>query len=86
MLPRPRIRLPLWAALAIPGAAYVVRSLVIRNGDFSPDMPGDLIVAIIIIAALILVGQARASNGEEATEDHAEDTATDTREDATNRP
>ncbi len=46
MISRPRFRLPLWAALAIVMAAYALRSLLMRGGDFSPDLPGDAIVAI----------------------------------------
>lgn len=61
MLPRPRIRLPIWAALAVPAAAYVVRSLVLRGGDFTLDLPDDLIAAGVIAAAIALVSYARRS-------------------------
>lgn len=59
MLPRPRIRLPLWAALVIPGTAYLVRSVALRAGDFTPQMPDDLIVAGIVLIAVAMVGLAR---------------------------
>ncbi len=59
MLPRPRVRIPLWAALAIPGAVYTVRALALRAGDFSPDLPGDAITGALLIAAVVLVGLAR---------------------------
>lgn len=59
MLPRPRVRIPLWAALAIPIAAYATRSLLLRGGDFSPDLPQDAIVGAMVVAAVVLVGVAR---------------------------
>jgi hypothetical protein len=41
------VRIPLWAALALPAAAYLVRSLVIRGGDFAPDVPQDIIALVV---------------------------------------
>ena len=49
---RPHLRIPLWAALAIPGAAYVVRSVFVRSGDFAPDLPQDAIVASALLVAI----------------------------------
>jgi len=49
---RPSIRLPLWAALAIVGAAYVLRSVVIRGGDFSLSPLDLLVVALFAFGAL----------------------------------
>lgn len=73
MLPRPRIRLPLWAALVIPGAAYIARAYFVRGGDLSPDLPGDAVVALVVVAAVVLVGlarrEARNSNSDTLTDD-----------------
>lgn len=57
MLPRPRIRLPLWGAAAIVVAAYLIRS-VSRGFDFRPDVPADLVaiglfVVVLVVAAVI---------------------------------
>ena len=61
---RPRLRLPLWAAAAIPVAAYAVRSLV--RGTASPDLPGDAVVIALVALALLLgwrYGSAAAERG-----------------------
>lgn len=57
---RPRIRLPLWAAVALPAAAYVVRS-IIRGWDFTPDLPGDAIAygLLALVVAMIALARAR---------------------------
>lgn len=59
MTPRPRVRLPLWGALAIVGVAYLVRSLVLRGGDFALDMPSDAMALGAIGAGIALVAWAR---------------------------
>lgn len=59
MIPRPRIVLPLWAALTLVGVAYMIRAVTIRSGDFTPELPGDLIVGGVLLAAVLLVGVAR---------------------------
>lgn len=67
---RPRLRMPLWAALLVPGAAYVVRSLVIRSGDFTVDVPGDIIVFVTLFAAILAAAWVRrisARSPEDAT-------------------
>jgi hypothetical protein len=61
MIPRPRFRLPVWAAVAIVAAAYVLRSVVLRGGDFRPDLPADAVVAVVLVVALPLVVWARMS-------------------------
>lgn len=57
---RPRFKLPLWAALAIPGAAYVLRSLVLRRGDFALDMPQDVIAAAVLAVGVATAALVRA--------------------------
>lgn len=69
---RPRVRIPLWAAIAIAVAAYLGRS-VIRGGDFSPDLPLDAIIAAAL-AFLILV---RLWLPREPPPDEADDRRTD---------
>lgn len=59
MIRRPRPKLAVWAALAIVGAAYITRSVVIRGGDFRPDLPLDALVAVLLLAALGLVAWMR---------------------------
>lgn len=56
----PRIRMPLWAAVVLPAAAYAIRSAA-RGWDFVPDLPVDAIVfgALgLIIAATALARRA----------------------------
>jgi hypothetical protein len=72
--------LPLWAALAIPGAAYVLRSVVLRGGDFTPDVPQDLIAAAVLAvgvatAAAIRARYARAPQSPDAFGPDTEETA-----------
>jgi len=58
VFPRPRFRLPLWAALAITAAAYLVRSLM-RGYDFRPDMPADAFALAALAVVVALVGWIR---------------------------
>jgi len=44
--------MPLWAAAAVPVAAYLLRS-VLRGLDFTPDLPADA-VAFSVLGLLIL--------------------------------
>jgi len=48
---RPSWRIPLWAALAIPAAAWVLRAWVV--GDWRLDLPRDGIALGILIAAVL---------------------------------
>jgi len=50
---------PIWAAVAVVVAAYVVRSVVLRGGDFTPDVPGDVIVAATVVVSLGMVAYFR---------------------------
>ncbi|MBI5231988.1 MAG: hypothetical protein HY876_07475 [Coriobacteriales bacterium] len=52
MLLHPRIRLPLLLAVILPVAAYAYRSIVLRGGDWRPDLPWD-VVAFLALAILI---------------------------------
>ena len=56
MVLRPRLRLPLWAAVAIPAAAYLVRG--IAWGTLTPQLPEDAVVfgalAIVLVLAATL--------------------------------
>ncbi len=57
---RPHIRIPLWVAVAVPAAAYLVRSLVIRGGDFAPDIPQDVIALVVFtvgVSAFVVARQ-----------------------------
>ena len=58
---RPSFRLPLWAAVALPAAAYVGRSLV--RGSFAPDLPGDALVyaLLALVIAAVAIGRTRAA-------------------------
>jgi hypothetical protein len=47
--------MPLWAVLAVVVAAYGIRSAS-RGFDFSPDLPGDAMVLVILLVVLALVG------------------------------
>ena len=67
MLPRPRFRLPLWAAIAIPVAGYVVRS-VARGFDFTPDLPVDAVVLALLLAVVALVAWRRIDDARHAAE------------------
>lgn len=58
MTRRPRI--PLWAAVGIPAAAYVLRSII--RGSFALDIPGDLVVAGAFSALLLVAVLARATS------------------------
>jgi hypothetical protein len=51
VLPRPRVRIPLWSAVAIVAAAYLVRSFV--RGSLRLDLPLD---AVVVVALIIVVG------------------------------
>lgn len=67
---RPKIKIPLWAAVAIPAAAYLIRSIG-RGFDFRPDIPDDIIAAIVFVIALVIVGVFR----RRARSDQSDDTA-----------
>lgn len=51
----PRMRIPLWAAVAIPAAAYAIRS--IARGTLAPDLPGDAVVMASLTIVLLLAAR-----------------------------
>jgi len=55
----PKLRLPLWIAAGLPLAAYAYRSIVVRGGDWRPDLPWDPIVFICLAMLIALVAWAR---------------------------
>ena len=63
MLHRWSFRLPLWAAVGIVAAVYVVRSAT-RGFDFRPDLPGDAVVLGLFAIVLGIVAYVRAKYGD----------------------
>lgn len=51
----PRMRIPLWAAVAIPAAAYAIRSLA--RGSIAPDLPADAVVLASLAVVLVLASR-----------------------------
>lgn len=47
---RPHLRMPLWAAVALPAAAYLARSAL--RGSLRPDLPQDAVVLAVLLVAL----------------------------------
>jgi len=66
---RPRLKLPIWAAIVIPIVAYTLRSID-RGFDFSLDLPDDLIaIAVWVIGvSLVWVMRRTSSAPEEVTD------------------
>jgi hypothetical protein len=62
MIPRPRFTLPIWAALAIAGAAYLIRSYLWKAGDLRPEMPQDAIALVAFATGIAFVTWARSRN------------------------
>jgi hypothetical protein len=58
----PRLRIPLWAAVAIPAAAYTIRSIV--RGSLALDLPEDAVVAVVLVALLSLAALRRRTSHE----------------------
>lgn len=50
--------MPLWAAAALPVAAYLIRS-VLRGFDFAPDLPLDAVAFATLGLLALVVGFAR---------------------------
>lgn len=58
MLPRPRFRLPLWAAAAIVAGVYLVRA-VMRGMDFHLDWPADGVALGLFALVVVMVAYVR---------------------------
>jgi hypothetical protein len=58
MFPRPRFRLPLWAAAVIVAAVYLIRSLM-RGMDFRLEWPADAVALGLFAAVLVMVAYIR---------------------------
>ena len=62
----PEVRIPTWVAVAVVAAAYVVRAVFVRGGDFRPDLPMDLFVAAVLAALLGLRAMLRRAGWDQA--------------------
>ena len=63
MLPRPRIRLPLWSVPVIVLALYVARSLV--RGSWALEMPMDVVLVVMTAVVMVAVWRLRAMAAED---------------------
>ncbi|HEY5541215.1 MAG TPA: hypothetical protein VIL41_07165 [Coriobacteriia bacterium] len=72
MLPRPRFRLPLWAATVVVAVAYVGRS-VLRGMDFRPDWPSDAVVLGLFLLVVAMVAYVRRVVTREDSQDDPSD-------------
>lgn len=68
----PDVRIPTWVAVAIVAAAYVVRAVIVRGGDFRPDLPVDLVVGAMLAALLGLRATLRRSGWDRGDISHFE--------------
>jgi len=68
---RPRMRMPMWAAVAVVAAAYLVRSSL-RGWDFRPDLPMDAIVLALLVAFVVLRGALARSAASDEGDDPGE--------------
>lgn len=66
----PKFRLPLWAVLLLPAAAYVYRS-VSRGNDFRPDLPSDAIALAVFAIGLAAVAWSHRTASKERDEQAA---------------
>ena len=80
MLPRTRLRAPLWTAFAVAAAVFVVRS-VARGFDFTPDLPMDAILLVILIVAVALVAWVRADDARRDRDEVPDDTESEPEKD-----
>jgi len=66
-------------AVAVIAAAYVIRSVVLRGGDFTPDVPGDIIAAIALLVGIVGVAWVRATVKEDDPSEESSDGSGDSR-------
>lgn len=67
---RPRIRLPLWAFLAIAATGYLARGYLWRGGDMSPDLPSDAVVLVALIVVVAATWTLRVRSAREKREEN----------------
>lgn len=67
---QPRLKMPLWAAVAIPAAAYLLRSAV--RGTLRPDLPADAI-ALGALVVMVLLATTLGSSAHRRDEDAGEE-------------
>ncbi len=67
---RPSFRIPIWAVLALPAAAYLVRSLI--RGDFTPQLPDDAIVLVVVVGAAAMGAYLRAQAARDGVDDDSD--------------
>lgn len=67
---RTRIKMPLWAVLAVAGTAYIARGFLRRGGDLAPDLPGDAVVFGIVVAVIVMTWVIRVQNAKEKRRSH----------------
>jgi hypothetical protein len=58
VLPRPRIRLPLWSVPLIVAALYVARSLI--RTSWRLELPMDLVILVMVAVVMVAVARLRA--------------------------
>ena len=84
MLPRPRFRLPLWAAVAIVAAVYLVRA-VIRGMDFRLDWPADAVALGMFALVVGMVAYVRYVLANDERGDEVADAGLDDQPDETDK-
>lgn len=65
MIGRSGLRFPLWVAAAVVAAAYLLRSLVVRDGDFSLNGV-DILALVLVVAAIAVVALLRRRTPQDA--------------------
>jgi hypothetical protein len=72
------MRIAWWAAVLATAAAYAFRALVVFGGDFRPQLPGDAIIGVVLLALLVGRGfvarwaaRDEQNDGDPDTETHA---------------
>jgi hypothetical protein len=66
---RPRLKMPMWAAVAVVAAAYVLRSFL-RGWDFRADMPIDAVLGAALVVLLLLRWRLSAATGTDEPDTH----------------
>lgn len=77
---RPSLKMPLWAAVGLPAAAYVLRG-ILRGMYFAPDLPADAVVIGVWILVIAVAAAVRTSStnhgGDELTDDMDDERGTE---------